>query len=164
MRKNVGGTMSGILFALCVGIFLFGFAHGVFAETCVDAQGSVKKEGFTCTASFADTGGSNLASCDYRVYDTGNAPSDWRSITGCKGSFVELDIDVEVRLDSSYGCTATGDNACTLETQATDVAGNISSAQTFLFDINLNTAPIANNDSYSTNEDTALTVAAPGVL
>src|SRR5207249_7806342 len=28
----------------------------------------------------------------------------------------------------------------------------------------VNDAPVANNDSYSTNEDTALTVAAPGVL
>jgi CSLREA domain-containing protein len=46
----------------------------------------------------------------------------------------------------------------------TDVTGNTSSISQTITVVPPNTAPVADDDSYSTNEDTSLNVAAPGVL
>ncbi|PYR95457.1 MAG: adhesin, partial [Acidobacteria bacterium] len=49
--------------------------------------------------------------------------------------------------------------------QAKDAAGALSNSATVTITVNaVNDAPVATNDAYTTNEDTALTVAAPGVL
>src|SRR5207237_6067509 len=49
--------------------------------------------------------------------------------------------------------------------QAKDAAGALSDSATVTITVNaVNDAPVATNDAYTTNEDTALTVAAPGVL
>src|SRR5207248_3787037 len=49
--------------------------------------------------------------------------------------------------------------------QAKDAAGALSNVATVTITVNaVNDAPVATNDGYTTNEDTALTIAAPGVL
>src|SRR5439155_496892 len=49
--------------------------------------------------------------------------------------------------------------------QAKDAAGAVSNVATVTITVNgVNDAPVAANDAYTTNEDTALTIAAPGVL
>src|SRR5205823_8240505 len=49
--------------------------------------------------------------------------------------------------------------------QAKDAAGAVSNVATVTITVNpVNDAPVATNDAYTTNEDTALTVVAPGVL
>ncbi|MBA3957346.1 MAG: tandem-95 repeat protein, partial [Parachlamydiaceae bacterium] len=57
-----------------------------------------------------------------------------------------------------------GQSSYSVRVRATD-AGNLSTEQMFTIHVtNVNDAPTANADSYSINEDTLLTVAAPGVL
>src|SRR5207244_830232 len=49
--------------------------------------------------------------------------------------------------------------------QAKDAAGALSNVATVTITVNaVNDAPVTTNDAYTTNEDTALTIAAPGVL
>src|SRR4029077_12536302 len=49
--------------------------------------------------------------------------------------------------------------------QAKDAAGALSNVATVTITVNaVNDAPVAANDAYTTNEDTPLTIAAPGVL
>src|SRR3989338_5185291 len=112
-RKIMNGKkFARVVFVAGVFVSLLGFAQGVFGETqtCVNEQSSVKTGDFTCAVLFADTGGSNLASCEYRIYDTDDDTDDWRSIVGCSGASVALDIVIEVRLDSLYGCITTGED------------------------------------------------------
>ncbi len=65
----------------------------------------------------------------------------------------------------SYTPASNFNGTDTFTYQAKDVAGALSNIATVTITVTpVNDAPVAGNDAYSTNEDTALTVVAPGVL
>jgi len=68
--------------------------------------------------------------------------------------------------NGSFTYTPTGDFTGTdnFQYRARDASSNSNTATATITVTSPNVAPVAVNDSYSTNEDTVLTVAAPGVL
>ncbi len=104
----------------------------------------------TITAEFSDTG----------VADTHTATIDWGD-----GSLVEpgtvAEADGAGTVEASHVYAAPGSYTATVTVTDDDGA---SATETATITIVANSAPVAVDDTYETNEDTTLTVAAPGVL
>jgi VCBS repeat-containing protein len=92
--------------------------------------------------------------CDPSGFGEGETFLDTLTVTTNNAGDASFQIVLPIELPLGHSITAT----------ATDIDGNTSEFSQCVSVVPPNQVPVANNDSYSTQEDRALTISAPGVL
>ncbi|GEM_PF-3419382 len=126
-RNNVRTLVFCLAIAAASFGFLFFSGGKVFAADCSSLTNWQGTNSF-CDVTFQDAGGSNLTTCEYKLFNTKTVPggydTGWLSAGTCSGGSSST-LTLSITVGSLQNCRDQGTGACELSTKATDSSGNI---------------------------------------